>query len=49
MPLSEDDMDAFQFISSEMFDPSVFEGFNLSPVDGLNNPSGGWNGYSGGG
>ncbi|KAJ1334956.1 transcriptional regulatory protein GAL4 [Microdochium nivale] len=33
VPLSEEDMEAFELFTSEMFDPSIFEGFQQSPVE----------------
>lgn len=30
-----EDMDAFRVFTSEMFDPSIFEGFGQSPVEGI--------------
>jgi hypothetical protein len=48
MSFSVDDMDSFQLFS-EMFDPSVIEGFNQSPVDGMAFVNGLWEGFPCGG
>lgn len=49
MNFSVDDMDSFQLFASEMFDPSVIEGFNQSPVDGMAFINGLWEGFPCGG
>lgn len=48
--LSNEDVGTFQLFTTEMFDPSIFEGFQQSPVEGVvftnglwgNDPSGGF-------
>ncbi|CAF3498258.1 unnamed protein product [Fusarium graminearum] len=49
MPFDADDMDAFQLFAAEMFDPSIFEGFHQSPVDGMSFTNGLWEGFPCGG
>jgi hypothetical protein len=49
MSFSVDDMDSFQLFASEMFDPSVIEGLNQSPVDGMAFINGLWEGFPCGG
>ncbi|KAF0645964.1 hypothetical protein FPSE5266_08122 [Fusarium pseudograminearum] len=49
MPLDEDGMDAFQLFAAEMFDPNIFKGFNLSPVEGVSFTDGIWEGFPCGG
>ncbi|GKU23152.1 transcription factor [Fusarium langsethiae] len=49
MPFDADDMDAFQLFAAEMFDPSVFEGFHQSPIDGMSFVNGLWEGFPCGG
>jgi hypothetical protein len=44
--LNTEDMEAFQSLSSEMFDPIMFEGLDASPWDGIANESALWNGFS---
>jgi hypothetical protein len=44
--LNTEDMEAFQSLSSEMFDPIMFEGLDASPWDGITNESALWNGFS---
>lgn len=44
--LSSEDMETFQLFSSEMFDPSIFEGFHQSPIDPRTIPAGPWDGTS---
>lgn len=48
MPLTASDMESFQRFTSEMFDPSIFEGFYQSPVDGISFPNGLWEGFPSG-
>jgi hypothetical protein len=47
--LNVEDMEAFQLFSSEMFDPSIFEGFHQSPVEGITWGNGFWDGSPRGG
>ncbi|KAI9924668.1 hypothetical protein ASPWEDRAFT_183615 [Aspergillus wentii DTO 134E9] len=47
--LNVEDMEAFQLFSSEMFDPSIFEGFHQPPVEGITLSSGLWDGSPCGG
>ncbi|KAJ4373761.1 Transcription factor FBD3 [Neocucurbitaria cava] len=47
--LTVEDMEALQRFTSEMFDPSIFEGFEQSPVDGIAFANGLWEGFNGGG
>lgn len=47
--LDTDDMDAFQLFAAEMFDPSIFEGLQQSPVDGMSFTNGLWEGFPCGG
>nr|AMB48861.1 Zn(II)2Cys6 transcription factor [Fusarium camptoceras] len=49
IPFDADDMDAFQLFAAEMFDPSIFEGFHQSPVDGMSFATGLWEGFPCGG
>ncbi|GKZ40036.1 hypothetical protein AbraIFM66950_002032 [Aspergillus brasiliensis] len=42
MILNVEDMEAFQLFSSEIFDPSIFEGFHQSPVEGIALGNGLW-------
>ncbi|KAH7028917.1 fungal-specific transcription factor domain-containing protein [Microdochium trichocladiopsis] len=42
--LSSEDMETLQLFSSEMFDPSIFEGFHQSPVDPRTISAGLWDG-----
>jgi hypothetical protein len=49
IPFGADDMDAFQLFAAEMFDPSIFEGFHQSPVDGMSFTNGIWEGFPCGG
>lgn len=49
MPFDADDMDTFQLFAAEMFDPSIFEGFHQSPVDGMSFTNGLWEGFPCGG
>ncbi|RDW79353.1 hypothetical protein BP6252_03991 [Coleophoma cylindrospora] len=48
MPLTVEDMETFQRFTSEMFDPSIFEGFYQSPVDGIAFAKDLWEGFPGG-
>ncbi|KAK7947826.1 uncharacterized protein PG986_008712 [Apiospora aurea] len=48
-PLTTEDMEAFQLFTSEMFDPSIFEGFHQSPVEGIAYANGLWESDSHGG
>lgn len=40
--LSIEDMETFQLFTAEMFDPSIFEGFQQSPVEGVALANGLW-------
>lgn len=46
MSLNSEDMETFQMLSAEMFDPIMFEGLNQSPWDGVPSGNAVWDGFS---
>lgn len=44
--LNSEDMETFQTLSAEMFDPIMFEGLDQSPWDGVSSGNALWGGFS---